>query len=280
MSDEKAQPEASSAEVEQIVLDMYKSCDAQHRAIDVDLLKKAIEAGITPEQLRYGIMRDVRRGVVKSTQGDSYYFNDVPEKEFRLVKADTPTKVWDANRMMRTCHLGCDLRKSMTEEDEEEVNKAPPTPGGGGGNATLPPAVVEEEDDVPAQQQDLLTDRHPGGVGQATPDRPEFGRQWHPDDPQAQAPIQKGPLWTYQQLLEGMRDNLQKSVPAAVTQQRQVTPKEAQFMQEELGRSPQDIAEGNTFMSPSQRKHFNMWLNKGLTKSMSSLENWLERNRG
>ena len=281
MSNEKAQPKLPDEAVEQEVLGLYKSRDAQHRVVDVDLLKRSIEAGITPETMRYGIMRDVKRGVVKSTQGDAYYFNYAPGKEFRLVKADTPTKLWDANRMMRTCHLGCDLHRSMPDDDAEELDKAPPPPGGGGGGegGSLPPAAIEEEDNI-AAQHDLMTDRHPGGVGGTTPDRPEIGRQWHPDEQEAQVPVQKGPMWSYKELLEGMRDNLQKSMPAAIMQERKPSPKEAQFMQEEMGRSPGDIAEGNTYMSPSQRKHFNMWLNKGLSKSMNSLETWLERSRG
>lgn len=281
MSNENAKAPATADDaVEQEVLDMYKSMDISRRVDDTELLQLVIEEGVTPRMIRYGVMRNVRRGVVKSLTDELFYFNYAPGSQFKLIAADTDAKQWEASRLLQKCHLGCELAKAedFNPDDEfEDIDKAPPPGGGGGGGGAKPPAPVREEQDL-ADQRELLTDKHPGGVGTSTPDDPNRGRNWHPDEPDPAT--LKGGLWSHNDLLKGLAANLSKSPVAAAVTRRQVTGKEAQFMQEELGRSPQDIASGNTYMSPTDRKRYNMWLNKSLGSAMSGLERWRGKNRG
>jgi len=133
----------------------YKSLTADHRLDEEFIVDKAIESGVIPVELRYIDMRGVLRGVVKSSNDMLYYFHYVQDNDnFRLVKADDPFKISEANRILQTCQLGCTLIKA---------DDGPPPSGGQG--------VINEEVDID-QQDDLLTDKHPASAMTTTPDRP------------------------------------------------------------------------------------------------------------
>ena len=272
--------ENDTYKVEEQVLDFYRSVDISRRTEDEYLLTKAIEDGITPSTIRYGKMRDVYRGAIKDIVGDSYYFT-VVQDDFRLVKASDDTKKWEVERMLKNCQIGCDLLKSsapVEEEEEAEVDKAE---GGGGGEGGGAPVATMQEEDAIAAQDDLITDQHPGGTGGQTPDLEYRGRNWHPDDPEAQQPppeVQKAQAWDFKTLLSGLGDMMAKGEAGAPTARPYVTEREKQFMVDELGRTPQEVSMGNTSLNPTQRKLYNMWVNKGLRKSLSSLEDWKSRN--
>lgn len=263
--------ENDTAKVEEQVLDFYRSVDISRRTEDEYLLTKAIEDGITPSTIRYGKMRDVYRGAIKDIVGDSYYFT-VVQDDFRLVKASDDTKKWEVDRMLKNCQIGCDLLSSP-----EKVEKAE---GGGGEGGGAPVATMQEEDAI-AAQDGLITDQHPGGTGGQTPDLEYQGRNWHPDDPEAQEPppeVQKAQAWDFNTLLSGLGDMMAKGEAGAPTARPYVTEREKQFMISELGRTPQEVAMGNTSLNPTQRKLYNMWVNKSLRSSLSSLEDWKSRN--
>lgn len=272
--------EQTTSSVEDQVFDFYRSTDASRRMDDELLLSKAIEEGLTPSSIRYGIMRGVYRGAIRDLTGDDYYFN-MNKDNFKLVKADNPTKQFEVDRMYTICTFGVDLVKGNYEEEfeEEEIDKAQ---GSSGKEPSLPPAVVEEEIDVQAQQSDLITDRHPGGVGESTPDLEYQGRQWHPDDTAGQQSAAEAmnaqKSWDYNELLSGLGQAMQKAQPGAPTSKPHISEREKQFMVQELGRSPQEISTGNVYLTPIQRKLYNQWVNKGLQTSVNSLEAWRRRN--
>jgi hypothetical protein len=262
--------EHDKAEVEAHVLDFYRSIDISRRYEDEQLLTKAIEEGITPSTIRYGKMRDVYRGAIHDILGDAYYFTSHGEN-YRLVKATDSTRKWEIDQMMKNCRVGCDLVR-----DAEAIEKAE-----GSGQGGHDPAILEEEDNISAQD-DLITDQHPGGAGSSTPDLPYVGRDWHADDPEGQQTVaeatQKAMNWDYNALLSGLGDTMKKAQAGAPTARPYVTASERQFMVEELGRTPDEVASGNVNLNPTQRKLYNMWTNKGLRKSISSLENWKKKN--
>ena len=268
--------------IERSVLDMYKSLTPNRRSEEEELLTLSISEGVVPSSLRYGIMNQTRRGVVKSTDGTLYYMSYAPGHEFRLIKADTPRKKWESENLLKNCNLGCDLIKAGAEyhddEKEEELDKAE---GGAGQQVASRPMPVEEEQQI-ADQHDVMTTHHPGAAGALTPDQPNRGKDWHgtqqqqvPTQPVPDAPVEKGGFWDMNTLLKGLGQSMQKSVPPRY---RQPSHQEHQFMVEVLGRSPEDIAGGNASMSPGQRVQFNQWLNKSLRYSLNGLQGWRNKN--
>lgn len=260
----------SAPSVEGSVLEMYKSLTDERRAEEEDLINRSIEGGVVPYSLRYGITNNVYRGVVKSGEGDLYYFNYVPGKNFKLVKAVDKEKQWDANRILTKSRLGCDLVKSGEKEEEKEKieDGEPETKATGVAGAAMAP--VPEAQAI-AQQNTLTTDVHPGAAGGGgSPDI--HGDRWHPEEDQAQKSTE---IWALGSLLKSMGQQLQATAPVP---SRMPTDKEQEFMVEVLGRNPEEVAGGRSQLSPTQRAHFNLWLNRSLGDKLGFLKSWLKDN--
>jgi hypothetical protein len=232
----------------------YKSLTPTHRMDEELIVSKSLEEGVIPVEVRYGIMQGAYRGVVKSSNDLLYYFHFVPEIDsFRLVKAADPSQIEEASRLFDRCHLGCALAKGE----------------GGAGEGSGGMGVIEEERDVADQQEDLLTDRHPGAAIGATPDRPDRGRMWHEEEV---PPMAKS--WDASGLLNGLNDSLRKSTSQL---QRPVSNKEHQFIVEVLGRTPDEVSRGNVYMNPTQKVLYQQWLNKSMRSKIDGLSKWLKK---
>lgn len=250
------------------VLEMYKSLSMDHRTEEEDLILRSIENGVVPHVLRYGIMKSVYRGVVQNGEGELFYFNYVPGKDFKLVKANDKTKAWDAERIIKKSKLGCDLIKAgVKKKDDEEEDEEKSAAGGTAGAAMAP---VPEAQAV-AQQNTLTTDVHPGAAGGGG--RPDSSpERWHPDEAQ-----KSNEIWTLGSLLKSMGQQLQATAPVP---SRMPTDKEREFMVGVLGRSPDEVSAGRVQLSPTQRAHFNMWLNRSLSGKLDTLKTWLKKSNG
>ncbi len=235
----------------------YKSLTPTHRIDEEYIINKAVEEGIIPIELRYGIMQGSYRGVVKSSNDLLFYFTYVPSNDaFVLVKADNPDKVYDATKMFSKCKLGCSMIKA----------------GVAGGSATgsqIGGIDVVDEDDAIAQQQDLITDKHPAAAMISTPDRPDRGKMWHE---QEVPPLAKS--WDASSLLNDLNANLRKSTEQL---RKPVSQKEHDFMIEVMGKTPGQIDRGDTYMSPSHKVLFQQWLGKSMRSKVSSLSDWLKK---
>jgi hypothetical protein len=264
--------------VDESYSDFYKSLVPARRETDEELLHLVIANGVIPSVLRYGAMNSVIRGVVKSTSGELFYFQHVQDRPFHLVAANTANKQWEAEKLLKNCKLGCDLKKSEpssgdddTEEREDEERKAAPNPA--------PPAAFSEEQAIAGQQRQI-TEQHPGGAGAITPDLPDVGRDWHAaekalPDVQSQAAQIENPLWRTTDLLRAWGAQLQATAPRV----NQVSPQERRFLIEVLGRTPQEVDTGRAFISPSQKVQYQIWLQRGLRTTVSSLQEWVEKSK-
>ena len=232
----------------------YKSLTPTHRIDEEFIVSKAIEEGIIPCEIRYGIMQGVYRGVVKSSVEDLYYFHFVPATDvFRLIKADDPDKVQYATRLLKDCGLGCSLIKA---EEQGAV--------GGGMD------VVSEEVDID-QQEKLMTDRHPAAAMITTPDNPARGRMWHEEDA---APVPYSKSWNAATLMESLNTTLRKSTDNL---QRPISQHERTFMLEVMGKTQGEIERGDTYMSPSHKVLFQQWMGKSMRTRVNSLSDWLKK---
>lgn len=231
----------------------YKSLTPTHRVDEEFIITKAVEEGVIPVGLRYGIMNGVYRGVVKSSNDMLYYFHYVQANDsFSLVKASDPSQIYEANRMLEKCQLGCDLIKA----------------DGGAGDHSGGMPVIEEEDNI-ADQNELRTDVHPAAAGITTPDDPAQGRMWHE---QEMPPMTKS--WDAGSLLQSLNDSLRKSTenlrpPVSNTEQ--------QFIVEVLGRTPDQVRRGDVYMNPTQKVMYQQWLSKSMRGKVSSLSKWIKK---
>lgn len=274
-------------------LEVYRSLNSNHVGTDETIVTRCVELGVVPEQLRYGIMRGVNRGVVKAVTGAMFYFNHVPshpdaEKAFKItpVSQGTTTAIiqnreWEAGKLLKTCNLGCDMlkRASVPPSDAEELDKAPET-------GTIP---IDEERYMQGQQR-MLQERHPGAAGGGTtPDRPEVGRDWHqplrrgqerqtltsPADglpPVASNDGQKH--WSAAGLIKSYGEQLQASAPQA---RPQLTQLEVTFATEVLGKSQSSIDTGQVSFSPHDQRRFHQWRTNNLRSRLTSpLQKWLK----
>lgn len=288
-------------DVQNSFLDIYRSLDSSLMALDEEIVSKCVVEGVVPLNIRYGIMRGVNRGVVKSTNGDLFYFNHVPERSFKLVPVSVGAnekiiagREWEANKLLSKCNLGCDMRKAdelplegseqlgeeraVDPDDEQDVNKAP-------SSGTIP----EDEERALLAQQRMLQERHYGGAGgNTTPDRPEVGRNWHEQIRRSQEEtIQTlgdgmNPVatndgekhWTAQQLLKAYGAQLQQTAPRV---RPYLTPIEVRFATEVLGKSQEAVITGQVRFSPWEQQQFNQWKTQNLRSSLvsPSLKKWL-----
>lgn len=236
------------------IIEFYRSLDPSNLSQETEIINKASEEGVIPSSLRYGIMKDVYRGIIKSVTDDIFYFHYKPDGIFSLVKANTEDQKWEANRILTKSELGCDLIKA----------------GEGSGNEVPGlPSVMEEEEFVD-NQDDITTDRHPGAATGFTPDRPEVGRQWHQEEA-----IKSTGFWTEKDLLDGLNVALKKSVEEI---KRPISESEARFMSEVLGKTPEEIDIGVN-LNPTQKVLYQRWLGKSMRSKISPLKNWLNGKR-
>jgi len=262
-------------------LEYYKSLTTDHRDLEKHILNMALDAHVFPEAVRYDEFRNGYRGAVKSIDGQYFYFT-LPEKgEFKIVKADTKNKEWEAGRLLKSCKLGCDLIKAeksvehavKEDDDKEEEEKAG---AGGGGTATLPPASRPEEREV-ATQQSQITEVHPGATQASTPQQDGSSERWHgPDIERALPEPENTDPWTTNDLMKAWGEQLQATAPRVVN----IDPKVRQFMIDVLHKSAEDVDSGRIKLSSTHQTQYNQWLTKSLRGRVSSLSNWLNKSRG
>lgn len=255
--------------------DFYKSINSLHREDDANLVSILVQNNVIPTAIRYGIMKNVYRGVVKDVNENLYYFNYVPNNDsVKLVKADDKTKIWEANKLFKSCNLGCDIIKAeiVDEDDEDEEKAVGSGPGATGGNQTGGhsggTAPITEAQAV-AQQNTLLTEEHPGAATAETPDLPNVGRDWHGDNA-----VKSTKIWTHTDLLKSLGQTLKST---ALVINRKIDPKERQYLVEVLGRTPYEVDNGNSRINSAQRAQYNLWLTKSLQTQLNKLENWVKK---
>jgi hypothetical protein len=281
-------------------LALYRSLNIDHLSMDEHLVRGSVDNGVVPASVRYGVMKRGRieayRGVVKSTAGDLFYFNWAPNTEFHLVKADDETKHWEASKLLKSCTLGCDIRKSSSApldpgETVEEATEPDETKGDeeaekGDLGAIAAQAPVQEDQYI-AQQNRLLTEQHPGSTSSALPDDENTGRDWHGEDAiaRSQAATRPGdglnPLgtndgqqhWSALDLLKAWGKNMQRTAPRLAPI---ATPLESRYMSEVLGMSSDQVRKG-VVLAPRHQIAFQQWKAEKLRTRLSGLEHYLRR---
>lgn len=229
------------------------------------IITKSMDAGISPELVKYGIMNGVFRGTVVADDQNLYYFTSRPGESFKLVKAENEYQLYEANRILEKSKLVIKLIKSKEDEVDPNEEKRAALDSGASQGSGAPTPLLEQE--AINQQTTLMTEDHPGAAGSSTPDDPNVGRDWHSED------AQKG--WTFTDLLRGLGQELQKSIPAAYAPPSE---KEVQYMIQVLGHKSQDIINKNMKIAPSQLPQYNQWLAKSVRANTSPLQNWLKKN--
>lgn len=238
-------------------MDFYKSLNVDKIAEEANIINLAGERGVIVDSLRYGITKGTFRGAIKDIKGDLYYFH-YNDRDFRVVKSGNPEKEKELLNILHKCKLGCDLIKA---DDTEKAEGQSPT-------AALP--TIPEDQDVEAQDR-LTTDRHPGSTGAGTtPDRPEVGRVWHPeDDPET---VQKNNSWDYNSILKSLGYSFKKNARVIKSS---YSPQEKKFMVEVLGKSPEDVENGYVKMNPTQKVIYRKWLNKSARNKIKNLSKFI-----
>ena len=83
-----------------------------------------------------------------------------------------------------------------------------------------------------------------------------------------------GKSWDAGTLLDSLNDTLQKSTNSL---RPTVSPQETQFMLEVMGKTPDQIKRGDTYMGPSHKIAFQQWLGKSMMDSVSILDKWTKK---
>jgi hypothetical protein len=272
-------------------LDMYRSLSSQHIPQDETFVNSIVIEGVIPETIRYGVMNrgtmHAYRGVVKSTQGDLYYFNWHDGAKFKLVPANDDTKVWEANKLFKSCQLGCDLIRSNDsapitsgepvdppEEEEASEDIAKDVP------AAAVAAVSEEQ--FAQDQERMLHERHPGAAGTQTADDPTQGRDWHAQETLARAQDGMDALasndgekhWTTADLLKSWGQQMQQTAPRVLPR---VSALESEYMQTVLN-VPHDQIQKGMLMTPRHRHSFEEWKASRLRGRLAKLSSWSSGN--
>ena len=249
-------------------LDMYRSLDLDRVDIDQDVVDSLVtDFGVIPETIRYGYMRGAYRGAVKSTTGELFYFNYAPEENtFKAVPADSTNQVWEVEKLLKSCKLGCDLNRNG-----EVAQKA--------SAATIP----DDEDDYQRAQHRMATEHHYNGAGAPTPDKPEVGRNWHEPIRRAGDALKSlgtndgEQHWNTSSLMKAWGQQLQATAPRI---RPQLDPLEVRFATEHLGKSMTDVESGRVTFSPRDQAAFQQWKSTELRGNISPLASWLEKHRG
>lgn len=278
-------------------LALYRSLSASHIEMDEHLVRGSVDNSVIPASIRYGVMRrgniEAYRGIVKSTAGEYYYFNWAPETDFKLVKADDAEKQWDAERLFKSCRIGCDLRKSSApldpgesvEEATKEGTEYEDKDGTEKGSVPLPTTGQAPilEDHYTAQQERLTTQRHPGGTGPTSPDSQEGHDRWHGAEDMQQSITRPGDgmkslgsndgqqHWSAVDLLKAWGQRMQQTAPRLHPR---VSDLEARYMVEVLGISQEQVQKG-VQLPPRHRLSFHQWRATQLRGRLAGLERWL-----
>lgn len=268
-------------------LDFYRSLTSDRRDVERDIIMLSLDNGVFPDAVRYGVFEvnhkdtkhSVFRGVIKSISGDRYYFQLPPNGIFHIVKADTETKKWEAEKLIKSCSLGCDLIKAKKNiedatKDDEEEKKA------GGAIADMAPPSTPEAHDVQTTESQM-TENHPGGAMGTTPQQDGSAERWHgsSDDVQRALPqfdhSQNPNAWSTNDLLKAWGQQLQATAPRVAN----VDPQMRKYMIEIMGKTPQEIDSGRVQLSGVHRAQYNQWVTKSTRVKMNSLQGWLQKSR-
>jgi len=287
-------------------LSMYRSLSMQHIDMDEFLVRGAVDCGVIPASIRYGVMRRGRmeayRGTVKSTSGDLWYFSYAPNADFKLVKATEPAQIFEASKLLKTCPYGCDLAKGTakapldpgetveeaslegTEFDDDKKDETEK------GAVPIPSAatVNRTEDQSIQEQPRLQTDVHPGNTAAQMPEDETTGRNWHEPITRSQQPqlfTRAGdglaPLatndgekhWSAVDLLKSYGQQLQATAPRVAPP---VSSLEQQFLQDAMGVTPEQIAKGIR-LAPRHRAAFEQWKAARLRERLNGLRDYIGR---
>ena len=275
----EAAAESQSSTID--ALEFYKSVTTDNREVEREIISRVIECAVVPDSVRYGIFKSVYRGVVKSTQGQMYYFNYPLNGNFHLVQADSRNKEWEANKLFKSCTLGFDLIKSAEPkddngDDEDEDDDKDGKAAGAGGAAPLPPPSRPESQEL-ATQASQITTVHPGAAGGGTtPQQDGSEERWHGGGhiERALPPItqeENAHAWDTNTLMKAWGQQLQATAPRVSNLDAQ----QRQFMIEVLGKTPDEVDSGRTKMSSQHNAKYNQWLTKSLRGKITSLSGWL-----
>lgn len=248
MTDENTENAAIDA------IDMYKSLSIEHRAVDSAILGEFLVRNIAVDSIRYGEFRGMQRGAVKALDGSRYYFHMTPSAVAHIVPADTVEKSAEVERILRSCKLGCDITKAVSDAEEEE--KAMDA-----GVGSLPPASMKESVAV-AQNQAQVTDVHPGATVASTPQADGSAQRWH-------GTATKSDADEAIDLLKSTSVHLERTL-----QQRpqHLEPLEVRYMREVFGKS---VTAGP--IPPAHRKQFAEWAAARVRTNISALKKWTAR---
>jgi hypothetical protein len=247
------------------LIDFYRSINPEVRADDAKILDLVVKSGVYPKMMRWTQFRESYRGVVKSFNNEMFYFSFVEGKPFKIVKADNPEKLWDANRIMKGCASGVDMTKA---EDEKKAGEG------------LPPASQPEAQAI-QDENNQVTDQHPGATVATTPEADDSAARWHGTGHIERAlpdldPTQNAHAWTTSDLLKAWGQHLQTTAPRVVN----IDPNQRKFMVSELGLDPRQVDAGKARMNGSQRAQYNEWLTRSLRGRMDGLAGFLRKSRG
>ena len=282
-------------------LSLYRSLSPSHLEMDEFIVKGAVDNAVIPASVRYGVMKrgniQVYRGVVKSTGGDLFYFNWAPNTQFKLVRAQESDQQFEASKLLKSCAIGCDLRKTEAPLDPDETVEEATKEGtsfedeDGTEKGAVPiPAAAQApvlEDHYNAQQDRLTTQHHPGAAGTASPDSQEGHDRWHgaedmqhsitrPGDGMGQLGSNDGQQhWSALDLLKAWGRNMQRTAPRLHAP---ASPLEAEYMTTVLGVSQDEMRKGLT-LPPRHRLGFQQWKSTQLRGRLSGLERWLRDKR-
>jgi len=293
-ADESSDPNAiANRQDDDEFLSMYRSLNVANATLEHAMVQGSVEQGVIPDSVRYGVMRrgniEVYRGVVKSTAGDLFYLSWAPDTgaDVHLVKADNDEKKWDADRFFKTCKLGCDLRKSEAPLDPgQTVEQSTKDDEDGTTKDGVPAATATiSEDQSIAEQQSLITDKHPGDTASAMPDDESSGRNWHGEEmarsqtvtrPGDGAALDTGAEhWSAVDLLKAWGQKMQRTAPRVGPQ---VSDLEQRYLTEVMGVSADEVRKG-VALPPRHRLGFQQWKAEQLRGKLTGLESFLRGTR-
>lgn len=258
-------------------LDFYKSLTPTNRESERELINLALDQNVFPASLRYDEFRGGFRGVIKSTDGELYYFNYPKVGSYQLVKAVDENRKWEVTRMSKGLSQGCDLVRKSDDADEDEEEKDGKAGPAGGGMAEMPPASVPEAQNVASQAQQM-TETHPGGAMGTTPEADGSEARWHGTPglakalPDIDASITHN-AWSGVELMKAWGQQLQATAPRLAP----TDPKMREFCIDVLGKMPSEVDAGPIKLNGMQRAQYNAWLTKSTRSRVTSLESWLEK---
>ncbi len=233
----------------------YTLINKSNPALDSSIVNAAVRQGIVPSAVRYDLQNSEFTGIIKSTAGNTYFFQYEPDNS--VLKAFPIDRMAErrADIIFSQATCGFDIIKSDTEET---TKAAPPAGGGGDASGGSLPAPIDEEQAVAGEQREM-TEIHPGAAEGVIPDDPAIGRQWHQDAMKA---------------LSELDEEINKSIEVFKPS---ISSQEKQFMVEVLGRDPYEVDDGHSKMTPTQKVTYQRWLAKSVSQNYRNLNGWLAK---